>query len=75
MQDRDGKLATGAIASLIDEIGAAAVHDEGLPMNVSVDMSISYLATAIVDVSKAFFTKMLIVYDILLSSYDASKLK
>ncbi|CAI0475524.1 unnamed protein product, partial [Linum tenue] len=45
-QDRSGKLATRAIANLVDEVGGAVVHVEGLPMNVSVDMSISFLASA-----------------------------
>ncbi|CAN1282444.1 Acyl-coenzyme A thioesterase 13 [Linum perenne] len=44
--DRSGKLATGAIANLVDEVGGAVVHIEGLPMNVSVDMSISFLSSA-----------------------------
>lgn len=51
-QDRSGKLATGAIANLVDEVGGAVIHDEGLPMSVSVDMSISYLSTAKLDVSE-----------------------
>ncbi|CAN0854696.1 Acyl-coenzyme A thioesterase 13 [Linum grandiflorum] len=46
LTDRSGKLATGAIANLVDEVGGAVVHVEGLPMNVSVDMSISFLSTA-----------------------------
>lgn len=50
-QDRNGKLASGAIANLVDEVGGAVVHIEGLPMNVSVDMSISFLSTAKVNVS------------------------
>ena len=53
MQDRTGKLASGAIANLVDEVGGAVVHVEGLPMNVSVDMSISFLSTAKLDVSLA----------------------
>ncbi|XP_062085120.1 uncharacterized protein LOC133791209 isoform X2 [Humulus lupulus] len=48
LTDRNGKLATGAIANLVDEVGGAVVHTEGLPMNVSVDMSISFLSTAMV---------------------------
>ena len=51
LQDRTGKLASGAIANLVDEVGGAVVHVEGLPMNVSVDMSISFLSTAKLDVS------------------------
>ncbi|KAI3450305.1 hypothetical protein Pfo_006970 [Paulownia fortunei] len=46
LTDRNGKLAMGAIASLIDEIGAAVVHQDGQPMDVSVDMSISYISAA-----------------------------
>lgn len=38
------------MANLVDEMGGALVHVEGLPMNVSVDMSISYLSTAKLDV-------------------------
>ena len=55
LQDRAGKLANGAIANLVDEVGGAVTHVEGLPMNVSVDMSISFLSTARVDVSLASF--------------------
>ncbi|XP_048324528.2 uncharacterized protein LOC107430558 isoform X3 [Ziziphus jujuba] len=47
--DRNGKLANGAIANIVDVVGSAAVHVEGLPMNVSVDMSISFLSTAKLD--------------------------
>ncbi|KAM7257371.1 hypothetical protein ACFE04_013112 [Oxalis oulophora] len=46
LTDRSGNLATGAIANLVDEVTGALVHVEGLPMNVSVDMSISFLTTA-----------------------------
>ncbi|KAK9168221.1 hypothetical protein Syun_000361 [Stephania yunnanensis] len=42
----NGELSSGAIASLVDEIGYAVVHVEGQPMSVSVDMSISFLSTA-----------------------------
>jgi len=51
LQDRGGKLANGAIANLVDEVGGAVIHEGGLPMNVSVDMSISFLSTARVGVS------------------------
>ncbi|KAI3899130.1 hypothetical protein MKW92_019009 [Papaver armeniacum] len=44
--DSNGNLSKGAIATLVDEIGAAAVHSDDQPMKVSVDMSISYLSTA-----------------------------
>ncbi|KAK9064983.1 hypothetical protein SSX86_016366 [Deinandra increscens subsp. villosa] len=37
----NGNLAVGAIANLVDEIGAIVVHEKDAPMNVSVDMSIS----------------------------------
>lgn len=50
----------GAIANLIDEVGNAVVQEEALPMNVSVDMSISYLATAKLNVSKAFSLETMI---------------
>ncbi|PRQ34386.1 putative acyl-CoA hydrolase [Rosa chinensis] len=46
LTDRSGKLANGAIANLVDEVGYAVVHVEGLPMSVSVDMSISVMSTA-----------------------------
>ncbi|CAH9074125.1 unnamed protein product [Cuscuta epithymum] len=46
LTDRNGVFASGAIANLVDEVGGAVVYVEGLPMNVSVDMSISYLSTA-----------------------------
>lgn len=39
------------MANLVDEMGGALVHVEGLPMNVSVDMSISYLSPAKLDVN------------------------
>ncbi|XP_042044769.1 uncharacterized protein LOC121790685 isoform X2 [Salvia splendens] len=46
LTDRTGKLSAGAIASLIDEIGVAAIHKCGKPMDVSVDMWISYISDA-----------------------------
>ncbi|KAF6153476.1 hypothetical protein GIB67_027343 [Kingdonia uniflora] len=46
LTDAKGNLSSGAIANLVDEVGGALVHVHGLPMKVSVDMSISYLATA-----------------------------
>ncbi|KAI3899126.1 hypothetical protein MKW92_019005 [Papaver armeniacum] len=46
LTDSNGNLSKGAIATLVDEIGAAAVHSDDQPMKVSVDMSISYLSTA-----------------------------
>ncbi|KAJ9565316.1 hypothetical protein OSB04_001282 [Centaurea solstitialis] len=44
--DGNGNLAVGAIASLVDEVGATMVYEKDVPMNVSVDMSISYVSTA-----------------------------
>ncbi|XP_057513214.1 uncharacterized protein LOC130795229 [Actinidia eriantha] len=46
LTDRSGKLSMGAIANLVDELGGAVIQIEGLPMNVSVDMSISFLSSA-----------------------------
>ncbi|XVF05383.1 hypothetical protein REPUB_Repub05bG0167100 [Reevesia pubescens] len=46
LTDKSGNLANGAIANIVDELGGAVVYVEGLPMNVSVDMSISFLGTA-----------------------------
>ncbi|CAK8537712.1 unnamed protein product [Lathyrus sativus] len=46
LTDSNGNLENGAIATLVDEVGGAVIHEEGLPMNVSVDMSISFLSTA-----------------------------
>ncbi|XP_058198920.1 uncharacterized protein LOC131314357 isoform X2 [Rhododendron vialii] len=45
-KDRAGGFATGAISYLVDEVGGAAINVEGLPRNVSVDMSISFLSAA-----------------------------
>ncbi|CAN4101019.1 unnamed protein product [Withania somnifera] len=53
LTDREGKLASGVIADLVDEVGGAIVYVEDLPMNVSVDMSISFLSSAKADVSPA----------------------
>uniref|UniRef100_A0A7C9D3D8 Acyl-coenzyme A thioesterase 13 n=1 Tax=Opuntia streptacantha TaxID=393608 RepID=A0A7C9D3D8_OPUST len=44
--DRAGNLAAGAIANLIDIVGNALIYRVGKPMNVSVNMSISYLSNA-----------------------------
>ncbi|XP_010510436.1 PREDICTED: uncharacterized protein LOC104786686 [Camelina sativa] len=46
LTDRDGNLANGAIANLVDEVGGALVQIQGLPFCVSVDMSIAFLSTA-----------------------------
>lgn len=57
-QDRDGNLANGAIANLVDIVGSCVVYVTGLPMNVTVEMSISYLSTAKLNVSnvKSLYT-------------------
>ncbi|GMP89578.1 hypothetical protein CsSME_00041088 [Camellia sinensis var. sinensis] len=44
--DRTRNLAPGAIVNLVDELGGTVIYVEGLPMNVSVDMSVSLLSTA-----------------------------
>ncbi|KAL9235351.1 hypothetical protein vseg_010114 [Gypsophila vaccaria] len=44
--DNDGKLAEGAIANLIDIVGNALIYRLNKPMNVSVNMCISYLSSA-----------------------------
>ncbi|CAI9301254.1 unnamed protein product [Lactuca saligna] len=46
LTDRNGNLAVGAIASLVDVIGSTLVHAKDVSFNVSTDMSISYLSTA-----------------------------
>ncbi|KAE8688693.1 UPF0503 protein [Hibiscus syriacus] len=48
LTDKTGNLATGAVVNLVDEVGATIFQVEGrsLTMNVSVDMSISFLGTA-----------------------------
>lgn len=45
-------MATGAIAGLVDEIGYSVLHVEGVPISVSVNMSISYLSNAKAGVSE-----------------------
>ncbi|MED6170065.1 hypothetical protein PIB30_027245 [Stylosanthes scabra] len=59
LTDKSGKLCNGAIANLVDEVGGAVVHIEGLPMNVSVDMSMSFLSTAWVDDELEITSKLL----------------
>ncbi|XP_049410049.1 uncharacterized protein LOC125873197 isoform X2 [Solanum stenotomum] len=49
LTDREGKLAAGAIANLIDAVGAGCVNVGGHPVNVSVDMSISFHSSAKID--------------------------
>ncbi|KAH1214332.1 hypothetical protein GmHk_14G042087 [Glycine max] len=38
LHDKSEKLANGAIVNLVDEVGGVVIHEEGLPMNVSVDI-------------------------------------
>lgn len=57
LQDADGNLAPGAIANLVDELGGAVITSQGVPAKVSVDMSISYMSAAKVDVS-VFFSSL-----------------
>ncbi|KAL0537280.1 hypothetical protein IC582_026257 [Cucumis melo] len=59
LTDRSGKLASGAIANLVDEIGCAVIYDEALPEPVSVDMSISYMSSADVDDELEIVSKLL----------------
>ena len=44
-------MAGGAIANLVDMIGGAVLHEKDAPMKVSVDISISYLSKAKLNVS------------------------
>ncbi|XP_068338587.1 uncharacterized protein [Pyrus communis] len=46
LTDRAGNLANGVIATLVDVVGASTVFVPHIPMTVSVDMSISYMAKA-----------------------------
>ncbi|XP_075633682.1 uncharacterized protein LOC142606178 [Castanea sativa] len=46
LTDRTRKLASGAIANIVDIAGGCVVQVEGLPFNVSVHISISFLSTA-----------------------------
>ncbi|XP_008220341.1 PREDICTED: acyl-coenzyme A thioesterase 13-like [Prunus mume] len=59
LTDRTGKLASGAIANLVDVAGISVDFVEGLPMNVSVDMSISHLSTAKLDDELEIISKRL----------------
>ncbi|GAB2274436.1 hypothetical protein Dimus_009206 [Dionaea muscipula] len=49
LQDRNGNLAAGAIANLVDIVGNALIYKVDNPMNVSVNMSISYQSLAKLD--------------------------
>lgn len=69
VQDRNGNMANGAIVNLVDEVGAAAaVKFKGQPMAVSVDMSVSFLSTAKVNVSK-LLSDILIILSFLLQMW------
>ncbi|XP_031110888.1 acyl-coenzyme A thioesterase 13-like isoform X2 [Ipomoea triloba] len=46
LTDKNGNLGCGAIATLVDEVGCAMRYVEGLPFNVTVAISITYLSTA-----------------------------
>uniref|UniRef100_A0A803NE39 Uncharacterized protein n=1 Tax=Chenopodium quinoa TaxID=63459 RepID=A0A803NE39_CHEQI len=59
--DRNGNLASDTIANLVDELGAVVIYREGLPMNVSVTMSISYVSTAKVDVCVTSILELLVI--------------
>ncbi|XP_050369435.1 uncharacterized protein LOC126787615 [Argentina anserina] len=49
LTDRAGNFASGAIANLVDVVGNSTVYYLGRPMNVSVDMTISYVSKAKID--------------------------
>nr|GMD69295.1 acyl-coenzyme A thioesterase 13-like [Ipomoea batatas] len=53
-QDKNGNLGSGAIATLVDEVGCATVYVEGLPFNVTVDITINYVSTAKLDILIVF---------------------
>lgn len=46
LTDASGSLQPGAIANIVDDVGAAASLSDGQPEKVSVDMNISYLSNA-----------------------------
>lgn len=46
LTDRDGNLASGAIANLVDCAGWTVAHNKGGILKLSVDMSILYLSSA-----------------------------
>ncbi|EXB74529.1 hypothetical protein L484_026226 [Morus notabilis] len=45
-KDQNGNWQAGAIATMIDNVGAIAVHSLGGPARVSLDFSVSYFSTA-----------------------------
>ncbi|GAB2234984.1 hypothetical protein Droror1_Dr00004260 [Drosera rotundifolia] len=49
LTDSTGNLSPGAIVNLVDEVGGAVIYKPGLPMNVSVNMSVSYVSSATVN--------------------------
>lgn len=55
LQDRAGNLANGAIANIVDIVAHSPIYVVGQPANVSVDISISYVSTAKVNVSNRSF--------------------
>ncbi|KAJ3684033.1 hypothetical protein LUZ61_013197 [Rhynchospora tenuis] len=46
LTDVKGEMAAGAIANLVDEVGAAALTSEGHHIKVSVDMNIAFVSPA-----------------------------
>ncbi|KAJ4807584.1 Acyl-coenzyme A thioesterase 13 [Rhynchospora pubera] len=46
LTDVKGQMASGAIANLVDELGAAALTSQGHHIKVSVDMNIAFLSPA-----------------------------
>ncbi|ERM98643.1 hypothetical protein AMTRI_Chr05g57180 [Amborella trichopoda] len=46
LADEKGKWHAGAIAAMIDNVGAASIKSCDLPIKVSVDYNISYISTA-----------------------------
>ncbi|KAL9271270.1 Acyl-coenzyme A thioesterase 13-like protein [Drosera capensis] len=49
LTDSTGNLSPGAIVNLVDEVGSALIYKPGLPMNVSVNMSVSFVSSATVN--------------------------
>ncbi|PWA67244.1 Thioesterase superfamily [Artemisia annua] len=60
LTDRNGNLAVGAVATIVDKIGASVLYRKvGRRMHVSVDMSISYLSTAKLNDELEITTKLI----------------
>ncbi|TQD88801.1 hypothetical protein C1H46_025690 [Malus baccata] len=53
--DIDGTLANGAIANLVDIVSGSLGYIPNLPMNVSVNISVSYVSTAKVGIIERDF--------------------